>query len=468
MQIPSGNCTLRILSYKDNFSGLAAISFMKKMKALLTTCFLLCFFPANLLFAQKALNITQTDPGKYKVAINKHLDIIERWRTDENISGDSLYKLLSSWDQYPNPSRKGIVCEYKLKLDTNYTASYFVYLPKNYDPYRKTVLLVYYKGGWLSRKSLPADYNKEFINDNPALAYLDEYNVVEIFPVLEAKLAIYGFYGYSHLNKMIIQTKKLFNIDDNKVYLAGFSDGGASVYNAAYLVPTAFACFYPINASMISAPYYPNLINRPIYSFVAEKDELFDRRSMLTKASYVNQLGGNWSYREIPGRKHFYHPYHQEVLPILFDHMQTVSRNPLPNSLVYHRAFNDSSSFPGIDWLQIKVNTSKPPEAFHFTDSVRTYRSNGEENNYLYGEKTGQAKARYFNNCFTIEASQVNSIEIYISPLMVNMDLPVKLIVNGKERFNSRVPFSKDFMTNTFLTYFDRQQVWVNKIAIEL
>lgn len=388
---------------------------------------------------------------------------LEKWTSDERVDGDSLYRLLSSWNSYP-AVQNGKVYAFNLQLDTNYTVPYFVYIPKGYDPSRETALLVYYKGGWLSRDSLPAGYRDEIRADNPTYAYLDKYNVIEIFPALEKKLAIYGYYGYEHLRRMIADTKSLFNIDDNRVYLSGFSDGGKTVYLAANLVPSAFACFYPINGSIVSPPFYANYISRPVYAFVAQKDQLTDYRSILSKAVYANSLGANWYCRLLPGR-HFYHPYQQDVLPLLFLHLQNVTRNPFPVSITYHRSF-DYEEFTGIDWLQMQVNTSKAPEPFHFTDSVHTYAGDGEAMTIGYGEKTGQVKASYFNNSFIIQASQVKEVEIRLSPVMVNMNEDISIVINGQQVYSGKPGYSKQYLLDQFRNSFDRQQLWVNRIRL--
>jgi hypothetical protein len=241
-----------------------------------------------------------------------------------------------------------------------------------------------------------------------------------------------------------------------------------TVYNVSNLAQTPFACFYPINGSIPSSPFFPNYVNRPIFSFVAAKDEITDFRSIKTKAEYANKSGANWIYRELINKEHFYIPYANEVLPILFKHLALTTRNPLLTKLSYDRSFNDDKNFTGIDWLQIKVNTDKNPSSYHFTDSVQTFSSSGEERNYRYGEKTGQVRAECFNNIFTIATSQVDKVTIYISPIMVNMNSPIKVIINGKELYNEKVNYSKDFMITRFLNDFDRAQIFVNKIDISV
>ena len=147
-------------------------------------------------------------PGKHNLGINPFLKEITALSENQSIPDSVVYFSLNAWNKYPVPKRTGVICEYFLKLDTNYTVPYLVYIPKNYNATLKTTLLVYYKGGWLSRKEFPPDYAKEIVKDNPTFEYLDENNIIEIFPILETKLAIYGNYGYEHLQKMISETKK--------------------------------------------------------------------------------------------------------------------------------------------------------------------------------------------------------------------------------------------------------------------
>ena len=408
------------------------------------------------------------NPKNYAVASYSLLQI-EKWKNDDNVQGDSLFDLLSNWNVYPTSKQTGIICKYFIRLDTNYSVPYFVYIPKNYNKKYKTILLVYYKGGWMNSPTFQKDYYKEILSDNPTFQYLDKYNVIEIFPALKNDLAIYGRYGYQHLQKMIVDVKKRFNIDDNKVFLSGFSDGAKTVYNVSYLAQTTFACFYAINGYFPSSSiYFPNYFNRPIVSFSATKDEISDYRSIKTKAEYVNKSGGNWAYRELPNKTHFYFSYADEILPIIFEHLNVTSRNPLPVRLAYDRGFNDDKDFTGIDWLQMHVNTNVKPTTYAFTDSIRTLSAQGEKNNYLYGENTGQIRAQYSNNTFTITASQVDSITIYISPLMVDMNVPIKIIVNEKELYNQKISYSKDFMINRFFENFDRAQIFVNKIEVKI
>jgi len=410
--------------------------------------------------------LRQLQPAHYGLA-TPALGALNAWRQDERISGDSLYALLRAWNTYPKPRQTGVICRYEVKVDSTHTVPYLVYIPKNYDYQRPTKLLVYYKGGWLNRKELPTDYAKEIVVDNPTFRYLDEQNIIEIFPCLRQDLAIYGNYGYRHLQRMVAQTKRLFNVDDDHVYLSGFSDGGKTVFNVASLMPSAFASFYVINGGLASRPEFPTLRARPLVAFIGQADEAISPKSVLAYAEQARRFGADWQVRLVPGRKHYYAPYQGLVLPPFFQHLRSTSRNPFPSRLTYARGFN-GSDLTGLDWLQVAVSTTKKPAKTHQTDSIWVFNMAGEPSRYRYGEATGQVQASCFNNTYTVETSLVDEVTLYISPVMVDLTQPIHVVVNGQERYSGMVAYSKDFLAQQFQTAFDRQQLFVNELKIKL
>ncbi|OGX82191.1 hypothetical protein BEN49_14295 [Hymenobacter coccineus] len=405
-------------------------------------------------------------PQQHGLAVPE-LAQLTQWSGDAQVTGDSLYRLLRSWQHYPKPRRTGIICRYEVKLDSTHTVPYLVYVPQHYDHRLPTKLLVYYKGGWLNRKQLPANYAKEIVLDNPTFRYLDEQNTIELFPCLRQDLAIYGNYGYQHLQQMIAQTKRVLNIDDNRVYLSGFSDGGKTVFNVASLTPSAFAGFYAINGGLASRPQFLNLAARPLLAFIAQADELISPASVLAYAEQARHFGADWQVRRLPARTHYYAPYQQEVLPALFAHLTVVSRNPFPTRVTYAKGYN-SSDLPGLDWVQCRMSSTKAPAATHQVDSIRVVNMVGEASRYRNGEKDGQVRATCFNNTYTVETSLVDELTLYISPVMVDLTQPIRVVVNGQQRYQGVVTYSKNFLGQRFAANFDRQQLFINELIIKL
>ena len=403
--------------------------------------------------------------SKYNLDTNENLSKINKWKSNTSISGENIYNQILNWNKYTTPKKTGIIVKNTIQLDST-SFPFYTYIPKNYSASKRTKLLIYYRGGWISRSHFPENIDKEIVIENPTFNYLDTYNIIEVYPAVKDDLAIYGRYGYEQLRKIVQKTKQQFNIDDNQVYLAGFSDGGRTALNIAYLVPTTFATIFTINGTINSSKVnFANFSNRKMVSFIAENDEIVHNQYPISIAEKANEWDADWTLYFLKDKPHFYTPYQAEVLPTLFKHIQTSGRNPYPNSIIYHKSY-DYKEFTNIDWLHIKTDTKRDKENWHHVSKTSIIKAKGDIDTFNYGEKLAQANATYFNNTFDIKTSLVKEIDIYISPLMVNLNLPIKVIINGKEVFNDKINYDKQFIIKEFERNFDRKQVWVNKISL--
>jgi hypothetical protein len=86
----------------------------------------------------------------------------------------------------------------------------------------------------------------------------------------------------------------------------------------------------------------------------------------------------------------------------------------------------------------------------------------------LYEHKSGAVKAVHFGNIFDIRTSRVKSLKIYLNPEMINMDIPVRIIVNGTEMVNRIFDYDPQLMIENFEETLDRKAVWVNAVVIAL
>ncbi len=83
-------------------------------------------------------------------------------------------------------------------------------------------------------------------------------------------------------------------------------------------------------------------------------------------------------------------------------------------------------------------------------------------------KQSGAVKASYNNNIFTLQSSKVGEIELLISPVMVNLQNPVIVTINGKEVFNKRLSSDKTFLLNEFQKKYDRLALWVTSIKLKV
>lgn len=394
------------------------------------------------------------------------------WGKDSSITAKDVYHRILNWNSFQSPKKTGVLLKYEVtmdstELDSNFTPSFYVYVPTGYNPKIPSKLLIYYKGGWISRDEFPINVDKEIVNDNPTFGYMDQHNSILVFPALKSKLAIYGWYGYEHLRKMVRKTKSIFNIDDNRIYLAGFSDGGRTVYNIAYLAPNAFAAFFSINGTFNSTRVnYPNFSNRNITSYLAIKDKIAYHKTAQTIAQEAAKHGAKWNIR-MHDEGHFYHPYAEKVLPNLFESIKNITRDPFPHSITFDRAY-DYKEFGGVDWLDIKTDIEQEPMPWHEEYSVIIPTSDTTSDTIQYGKQTAQIRARYFDNTFNIKCSQVKEVIIKLTPLMIDMNKPVRVIVNNQELYNHLPTFDKKYIIDDFINRRDRKQIWVNQLNLKV
>ncbi|WP_432328612.1 hypothetical protein ACRQ5D_07480 [Mucilaginibacter sp. P25] len=55
-----------------------------------------------------------------------------------------------------------------------------------------------------------------------------------------------------------------------------------------------------------------------------------------------------------------------------------------------------------------------------------------------------------------------------ISPLMVNLEQPVVVNINGKQVFRGKIQADKNFMLRNFKASFDRDAIWVNSVKLKV
>ena len=142
---------------------------------------------------------------------------------------------------------------------------------------------------------------------------------------------------------------------------------------------------------------------------------------------------------------------------------------------------NKSSSKPIIYWLNtIKLDTikttkvSQKPTNFKITkwlkldDNDNAIAFDVNQNAFDFPRQSAKINAKFTDNVFDINTEKVKSFNIYISPEMVDLSKPVKVIVNNVLVFEKIISYDDAFMIDQWNANMDRSQLWVNNINITL
>lgn len=271
------------------------------------------------------------------------------------------------------------------------TRSYWVRVPDGYDPARSYPLLVTMHGGvsgagvdagegnlsmWDSY--LPEDWKRDFILMSPsARSESDD----------EARIADedmwWGTVGMTNVLGALREVKSRYNVDDNRVFVSGFSDGASGTFSFAARRPDAFAGFFPLSGhplvpELSGSPIYgENFIGKNIYVVNGGKDTLYPSERVRTVIDEINKCGAYLQFTDYPDAPH--RPtYFPEELPKIGEQMRKWQRDSVP-SVVDWSCTDDENGICAYvrvlaihDLSEMGINTIKP--------ASRAEPSSGDDN----------------------------------------------------------------------------------------
>jgi predicted esterase len=215
----------------------------------------------------------QVEPSRVDVLLKAYFDA-----TDEKSRGEAIDKLCASGATARDlEKRLRIGRAYARDVPTGWQAlesegldgkrrAFHVYAPPDYQPGKKYPLVVFLHGA-VSRANGPSvkemeALRKDFEKDVPGFLI--------ILPTGAKGAAWWDKIGTSNFLAQVDHVKRKYNVDEDRVFLWGFSDGGSGAFWMAMSRPTAWAGFMAYSANVAAAdlgPYqvYPrNLMNRPL------------------------------------------------------------------------------------------------------------------------------------------------------------------------------------------------------------
>jgi predicted esterase len=247
---------------------------------------------------------------------------------------------------------------------------YVVYVPSGYDPRTPTPLLVHLHG-LVGRPIIEPDPHT-YVGNNAIMAEAEKRGWLVLFPFGQKGATWWDEVGMTNIMTQVRTTKANFNIDDNRVYLSGLSDGASAAFLFAMIRPNDFAAFVALNGSMGVgsedggfSTYAPNLANSYMYVTTADRDRYYPTAQMERTISMAEKAGANISYRRLKG-EHTSSIVETEY-PTIFDYLEQHPRNPFPNAIVWETA---TPEFGLCKWLEIDEITIDEPAPWYIDYNV--------------------------------------------------------------------------------------------------
>ena len=430
----------------------------------------------------KALKAKQTFYDDLK-AQEKEFYAVDKAPLNKTKDGKALYSEMKKKAGYLPKQHQN----YSLTLVINDTArtAFLVHLPPNYNPAKRYPLLFFLHGAVrnnLLTDYLPAawvlyDWNRYYTK------YAELNDVILVFPQGSKEFNwMTSDKGFFMVPKILTLVKKAINVDDNKVFITGHSNGATGSFSYLMKQPTPFAGFYGFNTQpkvFTGGTFVENIKNRSFINFSTDKDYYYPPNANDDFTKLMNSINADYKEYRYNGFPHWF-PEFDESEPaykILFADLLQRQRNPFPKEISWEF---DDNRYGNIDWLtNIKLDTLASRKAWHKEKNfkISQWLEYNEKDSIItktvdkmafdFPRKSGKIRARYADNVFHIETSCIKSFSVNIAPEMVDTNKKVRIFVNGKLRFDKRIGYDASLMLKNFDTTQDRSQVWIKQIDIQ-
>jgi hypothetical protein len=247
----------------------------------------------------------------------------------------------------------------------NVVRPWVVYVPSTYNPKVPTPMFVALHG-LASRPEIIND-PKNWADSTEYVPIAEKRGWIVLIPFAQAGATWWDNVGMTNINNLIRIVKSNFNIDDNRVWMGGFSDGGSAAFLFAMVLPNDFGAFVALNGHMGVGnedgnlpTYATNFFNTPIYAVTTDKDQLYPSAQMEKLIDMAQKAGGKIFYHQLEGEHSF--SYADEELPRIADFLELHPRDPYPTKIAWETAIKE---FGVCRWLAIDEITTGEPAPWH-------------------------------------------------------------------------------------------------------
>lgn len=268
-----------------------------------------------------------------------------------------------------------------------------------------------------------------------------------------------------YLADVIAECSSRFNIDPDRVFLIGHSMGGFGAYHHAQRQPDRFAAVV-VNAGSWSRGYLPMFRGTPLCIVQGIRDARKGQRWHYTDVAYARHtdklltkykidhtyyehdgehavhFGREWIAKYLHSaaelRRDPYYPQIVVATPVGF-------RRDCCSSVKHNRWLTlDKASEGEIEYDELYTNGTEEFDKWRLRH--RTAKHSGAA---IEAVNRG-------DNTIAVTTQNVKQYTLWLHPKMVKIDAPVKVIVNGKQRFHAAVKPS----LATALESYDRRRDW--------
>ena len=231
--------------------------------------------------------------------------------------------------------------------------AYVLHVPDSYDPTTRYPVRVYLHGGVRRPKRTDGNW---WPND----LVLARDDALVVFPASWEGSVWWQTSQIENLAGLLTDLRRLYNIDENRAYLLGISDGATAAYYHAFKATTPWAGFLPFNGHpvVLANPttdvdgemHVTNLRNKPFFVINGARDRLYPAASVERYVRLFLEAGVSVDFRPQMDAGHDMSWWSRQSANI-DSFVRETPRHPLPDRLTWET--ETTEMFNRAHWLRI-------------------------------------------------------------------------------------------------------------------
>lgn len=398
-------------------------------------------------------------------------------------NGREAYHKIKKFDSYQ--AKKEVCYSIEFKVTDSLVTSYYISLPLHYNP-KKSYPLLFFLHGAVSSNGFSSFQKASWVMDGWNRYYTKYAAINEVIMVYPKGSKKFNWMnpddGFFMIPAMLREIKKSINIDDDKVFITGHSNGATGSFSYLMKQQSSFAGFYGFNTKPMvrtGGTFLRNILNRSFFNVSTDEDYYFPPDANDSLNVIMKKMGADYQDHRYNGWPHWF-PQFDESEPayqLLFKDLKSRARNPYQKSIYWEC---DDVKYGKADWIEITaldtagiladwhkrinfdihkvVNYDQSKDTVITTDTL--FKA------FKFPRESGAVRATFNNNEFHIETSRVKSLTIFFSPEMIDVSKPVSVYINGIKRIEKMAVYDRNYILDNFNKTYDRKAVWIDRIEL--
>ena len=334
---------------------------------------------------------------------------------------------------------------------------YVVIVPETYDPSRRYPVAFYLHGG-VSRPD-PGPGGGWWRNYDNVIGH----DRIAVLPLSWNESLWWQASQVENLRGILSDLKRTYNVDENRVYAFGSSDGGTGVYFLAFRDVTSWAAFLPFIGfpGVLLSPstqtdgqiHLANVTNKPLFIVNGETDRLYPARLMAPYLQAFQSAGADFVFTARPsGHTTSWWPEETENIESF---IEAHPRDPHPDRVVW--ATERTDRYNRVHW--VVIDEIGPIAGDEARAALALLTADG---------RSGVVEAVRDGNTVTVDAYRVPRLTLLISPDVFDIRSPVRVIANGEVVFEGMVQASVETMMKWAAIDEDRTMLYAAEVTVAL